>query len=248
MHEYGNDQMRTLIFMTLSLISSGAYAQEWWDIKYHEGSGANSGSFNNNTELIKNLHRDPKLRNQDKVAIGKNEETILESRITQKRIKEMGKEKHAALMDIEGKVLESNDGTLVDCKTCLGSGIEGCSHCLGRGYNECTVCKGSSRICRPCDGTGAINEQTCSTCGGTGKGVCNFCKGKEIIVCAACEGPGYRNCFNCHGLGKEFVPSQDSLSRTLDQELKVQNRDTLSTSELNPELSKKIKPKERKQN
>ena len=239
--------MGKLLFMILLFAVSGAYAQEWWDIKYHEGSGSNSGAFNNNTELIKNLHKDPKLRQQDKVAISKNEESILESKSARKRLEENDNEKHRALLEIQKKALESNDGSIVECNSCQGYGREECTFCMGRGYSECTVCKGSFRICRPCDGTGAINERTCSTCAGTGKGVCNFCSGKEIIVCGNCEGLGYNNCRNCHGLGKDFVHSEDSLRHSMSEDLKAHNYDTLSKSELNWDANKKAKLRNIKQ-
>ncbi len=235
--------MKAVFFIILALVASSAQAQEWWDIKYHEGSGANSGAFNNNTELIKNLHRDPKLRHQDKVAISKNEESILGSKAARKQLEEIDKEKHGALLEIQRKALESNGGSIVECISCQGYGSEECTYCVGRGYNECTVCKGSSRICRPCEGTGAINERTCSTCSGTGKGVCNFCSGKEIIVCRNCEGLGYHNCKNCNGLGKKFMHSEDSLRNSMNGELKTEKYDTLSKSELNPDDNKKAKSK-----
>ncbi|MFQ5976725.1 MAG: hypothetical protein ACE5OZ_01185 [Candidatus Heimdallarchaeota archaeon] len=64
-----------------------------------------------------------------------------------------------------------------------------CSLCLGSG--ECYQCNGEGDFrCMWCNGTGKINDETCTSCNGTGRQGCTLCHGTGT-------------CHNCNGTGDE---------------------------------------------
>ena len=189
--------MRQVLIVLIIFSSATLYAQEYWDLKYHEG--ADAAKFNNDPGFQGNLHRDPRLRNRENVET-RTPVTKATSRESKRLLQRLDVEKKRSInfLDSMSKVC---GGKLLVCGYCPGTGIIPCGTCLGSGATECSACHGASGLpCRSCFGSGLVNEQQCLACEGNGKKVCHFCHGK-MIPCETCKGIGFDNCAHCRGSG-----------------------------------------------
>ncbi len=174
-----------------------AYAQEYWDLKYHEG--ADAAKFNNDPTFQGNLHRDPRLRNKENVET-RTPALKTTSRESKRLLQKLDAEKKQAINFLDS-LSKARGGQLLICSYCPGTGIIPCGTCLGSGATECSACHGASGLtCRSCFGSGLVNEQQCPACEGNGKKVCQFCHGK-MLTCETCKGIGFDNCAHCRGAG-----------------------------------------------
>jgi DnaJ-class molecular chaperone len=82
----------------------------------------------------------------------------------------------------------ANQGQLINCDKCHGSGTRMCSCCKGSRQRKCTECHGDGianamsgeYTCNNCHGTGI---QTCDQCDGSGiSGDCNRCQGRGQVI------------------------------------------------------------------
>ena len=82
-----------------------------------------------------------------------------------------------------------NQGQLVNCDKCHGSGTR-----------TCYCCKGSrQRTCTECYGDGLANSSS-------GEYTCNLCHGRGIQICDQCDGSGINgDCDKCRGRGQVFL-------------------------------------------
>lgn len=189
--------MRLVVFILIILSPAPVYAQEYWDLKYHEGGDA--AKFNNDPGFQGNLHRDPRLRNRENVET-RTPATKATSRESKRLLERLDVEKKQAINFLDS-LLKVRDGKLLICNYCPGTGILPCGTCLGSGTTECSACHGAPGLtCRSCNGSGLVNEQQCPACEGNGKKVCQFCHGK-VLPCEVCKGIGFDNCTRCQGSG-----------------------------------------------
>jgi hypothetical protein len=212
--------MVRFLFITIFLFNDlPLRAQEWWDLKYHEGSDA--AKYNNDPGFQSNLNRDTKLRNREKLEADRKLGPPL-TKEGKKLKQKLSEEQLAAFAEFDS-VLNARGGKLIDCDRCQGLGKVSCAVCAGAGESQCASCHGDSQLtCRTCSGSGVFGDVTCSKCNGTGKKDCQFCHGVPP-KCSQCAGLGYDNCKYCRGTAKMMITADagDTLRLERSQVLSV---------------------------
>jgi hypothetical protein len=199
--------MERYFFVCMMIVSGQLHAQEWWNITYHQGSGANSNTINreNKTQLV-NTDVPPPSEEMLKL---KKTGSVTSLKSQKKRLKKMGEERQDALGQLAKIKSENESGEIIDCRHCEGTGIKICMNCEGNGYRDCSICNGKGiHTCRTCRGVGTIRDvETCLSCSGSGTNSCTSCMGQGKKPCSDCIGLGVNGCTSCSGAGKEFVYS-----------------------------------------
>jgi len=107
------------------------------------------------------------------------------------------------------KQIQTEEGDLIDCKSCFGQGYTNCGNCGSSGKNTCSVCSGlPNERCYKCGGSGKYQFGTlsllCTVCSGKGIKNCTYCGNSGQIICSVCNGLGRVQCAHCFGTGQKF--------------------------------------------
>jgi len=189
--------MRLMIVLAL-FVSPNTFAQGWWEIPYHQGSGTNSNTItrDNAPPVTKTDNHSPSVETERIFFNSFN------TKAGKKKLKQLSEQRSRSLDSLNQ--LKGNR-ELVDCTYCRGSGLENCRTCKGVDI-ECVTCNGKGvNTCMTCRGAGTIRDLAiCNSCNGNGTLQCSSCQGSGKRSCKLCKGLNVENCHHCRGAGKKL--------------------------------------------